>query len=209
MTRSAAVRSVVLRLGLGPPDAYGAWHHGARRGVNNPRLLDARRRAVRSLGLIPAPRDGENSPWTGSRRRFSLRNEFRVRSAHAAAVVTWVYAAAFGLPVIPVVLILVQRQNLPTLLGLFQVYGGPWSSELSADSLIWLLVAFLVLCLLAAGSALLVWQGSRTGAVLNLALMPVEAVFWIGFALPGPVVLGVVRVMLLTLAWKSLRRPLG
>ena len=50
----------------------------------------------------------------------------------------------------------------------------------------------------------LVWNGSRAGAMLSLALLPVEAVFWLGFALPIPWMFGVARVAFLALAWKSL-----
>jgi hypothetical protein len=37
-----------------------------------------------------------------------------------------------------------------------------------------------------------------------VALLPVEAVFWVGFALPIPWLLGVARVVLMALAWRSL-----
>ena len=67
-----------------------------------------------------------------------------------------------------------------------------------------LLLAFLVVSLVTAWSAWLVWNGSRSGAVLNLILLPVEGVFWIGFALPIPWLLGAARVVLIALAWKSL-----
>ena len=40
--------------------------------------------------------------------------------------------------------------------------------------------------------------------MLSLALLPVEAVFWLGFALPIPWVFGVARIAFLALAWKSL-----
>jgi hypothetical protein len=33
----------------------------------------------------------------------------------------------------------------------------------------------------------------NAGAVLNLGLLPVEAVFWIGFALPVPWLFGIAR----------------
>ena len=45
------------------------------------------------------------------------------------------------------------------------------------------LVAFLVVTLVAAW---LMWNGSKVGAIVGLALLPLEAVFWIGFALPVP-----------------------
>ncbi|MGY1606312.1 hypothetical protein [Geodermatophilus sp. SYSU D00700] len=126
-------------------------------------------------------------------------------SARAAAVVTWVCAAGFGLPVIPVVVVLARSQALPSLFGLFPVYGGPWSSRLAADALTWLLLTFLGVCLLVSWTAVMLWNGSRKGGVLNVALLAVEAVFWFGFALPGPVVLGALRVFLVARAWPSLR----
>ena len=50
-------------------------------------------------------------------------------------------------------------------------------------------------------------HGSRRGAVVSAGLLPVEAVFWLGFALPIPWVLGAARVALLVAAWRRLRGP--
>ena len=125
-------------------------------------------------------------------------------SAHTAAVLTWIYAAGFGFPVVYVVPYLVRNGTLPTFLDLFPMYGGPWSSRVEVRNLVVLLISFLVLTLLAAWAGWLVWNGSRAGAMLSLALLPVEAVFWLGFALPIPWVFGVARIAFLTLAWKSL-----
>ena len=50
-------------------------------------------------------------------------------------------------------------------------------------------------------------QGSRRGAVVSVVLLPVEAVFWVGFALPIPWFLGAARVALLAAAWPRLRGP--
>jgi hypothetical protein len=47
-----------------------------------------------------------------------------------------------------------------------------------------------------------VWNGSEAGAVLGLVLFPVEAIFWLGFALPIAWVFGIARAALLVLAWK-------
>ena len=58
-----------------------------------------------------------------------------------------------------------------------------------------------------AGLAGRVRQGSRRAAVVSVALLPVEAVFWVGFALPIPWVLGAARVALLAAAWPRLRGP--
>jgi hypothetical protein len=59
------------------------------------------------------------------------------------------------------------------------------------------LIAFLIVALAVAWAAWLVWKGSRVGGILALVLLPVEAVFWIGFALPIPWVLGAARAVLL------------
>jgi hypothetical protein len=63
-----------------------------------------------------------------------------MKAARAAAVVTWVYAAGFGVPT----------------------------------------------------------------AVVNVALLPVEAIFWLGFAVPIPWLVGAARVVLIAIAWRSL-----
>src|SRR5215207_1165657 len=132
-----------------------------------------------------------------------------MRFARAAAVVTWVYAAAFGLPTVPVSIFLARNGRLPSFLGLFDSYGGPWSSSFQFDpeEFVRLLLTFLALMLLASATACLVWRGSREGALLSLLLLPVEAAFWNGFALPIPWLIGVVRLVLLGLAWSSLTWP--
>jgi hypothetical protein len=55
-----------------------------------------------------------------------------------------------------------------------------------------------------AWAALLLWRGKRSGAVLQFALLPVEAAFWYGFALPIPPLLAMVRMVLTARAWRGL-----
>jgi len=124
-------------------------------------------------------------------------------SAQIAAVLTWAYAAGFGIPVAYVAPHLVREGTLPTFLGMFPMYGGPWSSRVGTRTFVTLLISFAVVTMAAAFAGWLVWQGSRTGAVLSLSLLPIEAVFWIGFALPIPWAFGVARVALLAVGWKS------
>ena len=124
--------------------------------------------------------------------------------AHVYAVLTWIYAAGFGLAAAPVAVFLLRRGTLPEFFGLFPMYGGPWSSRVGDRTFAVLLIAFMVVTLVAAWAAWLVWNGSKAGAVLSLVLLPVEAIFWIGFALPIPWIFGLARAALLVLAWKSL-----
>jgi hypothetical protein len=50
----------------------------------------------------------------------------------------------------------------------------------------------------------LLWNGQRSGALLQFGLLPVEAVCWYGFALPIPPILALARVILVALAWPRL-----
>jgi hypothetical protein len=124
--------------------------------------------------------------------------------ARIDAVVTWVYAVGFGLPAIPIAIYHLNTGRLPMFLNLFPMYGGRWSGRFSPTVFAALLVAFFLILLVTAFAAWLVWQGLRVGAVLSLALLAVEVVFWIGFDLPIPWVVGIARVVLLLLAWNSL-----
>lgn len=121
--------------------------------------------------------------------------------ARIAAIITWVYAAGFGLGTIPVGIHLARRGSLPSFLGLFPAFGGPWSARMSTGAFEAALGGFLLLMVVVAWSGWLVWQGSKAGAILNLGLIPIEAVFWYGFALPIPVIVGIARVSLLIVAW--------
>ena len=124
--------------------------------------------------------------------------------AHTFAILTWLYAAGFGISAVPVAAYLLRRGTLPEFFGLFPMYGGPWSSRLGDGPFAILLIAFLIVTLAASWAAWLVWNGSKAGAVLSLALFPVEAIFWLGFALPIPWIFGIAPAALIALAWKSL-----
>lgn len=127
-----------------------------------------------------------------------------VTALRAEAVLAWVYVVGFGASTIPVALYLRRHGTLPTFFGLFEAYGGPWSSRHGRRRFTWLLVWFLVVTLAVAWAAWLVWNASWTGAILTLVLLPVEAWFWFGFDLPIPKMIGVARVVLLIAGWSSL-----
>ncbi|HEU5107497.1 MAG TPA: hypothetical protein VFT95_02880, partial [Micromonosporaceae bacterium] len=125
-------------------------------------------------------------------------------AARSAAVVTWAYVAAFGSPIVANAAYIVQNGSLPWFLDAFAMYGGPWTVPFDEGTVLLLLTGFLIVTLAAALAAWLVWNGSRLGGVLSLALLPVEAAFWLGFALPLPWLLGFIRATLVIVAWKSL-----
>ena len=129
-----------------------------------------------------------------------------MRSARAAAIVTWLYALGFGLATVPVSIYLLRTGQLPSFAGLFEMFAGPWSASISDRIFVGLLLLFCAVTIVAVCSAWLLWQERRIGAVLNLAVLPVEAVFWIGFALPLPWVTGLARVVLVAAAWNTLSK---
>ena len=92
----------------------------------------------------------------------------------------------------------------PSFFGLFEMFAGPWSASVSDNTFAVLLLLFGAATLVAVCSAWLLWQRRRIGAVLNLTALPVQAIFWIGFALPLPRVAGIARVVLVVVAWNSL-----
>jgi hypothetical protein len=49
------------------------------------------------------------------------------------------------------------------------------------------------------------WNTRMDGAVLEVILLGLSAIFWFGFALPLGPLLGIIQVVLLALAWGSLR----
>lgn len=130
-----------------------------------------------------------------------------MRPTRVHAVLTWSYAAGFGLPVPPIAVYVNRTGTLPWLGDLFPMYAGPWWDRVDQRTFVVLLGAFAATLAAASGAAELARRGHRAGAPLALALLPVEAVFWYGFALPIPVVLGAARAGLLVAALRARRRP--
>ncbi|MCW5874935.1 MAG: hypothetical protein KIS88_09860 [Anaerolineales bacterium] len=127
-------------------------------------------------------------------------------NARRAAIAVWVFAACFGLPAVPISLYLLQYRRLPWLGDLFPMYGGPWSASMAVPQLAATLWVFAALCLLVAFGGWLLWSGRRSGGILVLATLPIEAVFWYGYALPIPVILALLRVVFVAAAWSGLKR---
>ncbi len=120
------------------------------------------------------------------------------------AIVMWAYAAGFGLATIPVARYLLLNGRLPMFLNLFPAFGGPWSRSIQPGAFVALLGIFFVVTLLVAAGAWMLWNGNRMGGIAALALIPIEAIFWYGFALPIPPVLGLIRVVMVIAGWKAL-----
>ena len=133
-----------------------------------------------------------------------------MRSARSAAVITWVYAAGFGIPAVPVSVYL-RETGVSRCSGscLRCTAARGRRDSLSTDTLTILLISFLLVTVAAAWAAWLLWRGSMLGALTSLIVLPVEAVFWLGFALPFPFLAGLARAALIAAAWRSPHWPVS
>jgi hypothetical protein len=123
-----------------------------------------------------------------------------------AAVLLWFTAVGFGLPCLAAIRNLLTGRDLPAIMG-FRAYGGGPFERVGIHTTVALLVAFLLVCILEGVVGWLLWGDRKAGAgaILALALLPVGAVFWWGFALPIPPILAVVRTILILLSWRSFK----
>jgi hypothetical protein len=123
-----------------------------------------------------------------------------------AAVLAWVTGLGFGLPGIYAIRHFAASGEVAYVAG-FPAYGlGPFE-DVGIPTSVPLLGGFLLVCGAEVVAGGLLWRGRPAGTRLAWILLPVEFVFWIGFALPFGPVLGVARnVMIAGAGWSERRR---
>ena len=126
-------------------------------------------------------------------------------AARWAGGVSVAYAAAFVLPAVPIAGFVLRERRLPWLWDLFPMYGGPWWDAMTINEFVASLGAFVAVNAVVAAGGILLWTGRRAGAWLSLAPLPLEVAFWIGYALPFPPLIALLRVALVVVAWRGLR----
>lgn len=109
----------------------------------------------------------------------------------------------FGIPAVIGIRSLAAGNGVPLVLG-YPSYGGGPFERIGIPSTVPLVALFLAVCILEILAAALIWQGRRSGGILAMALLLPGIVFWIGFALPIPPVLALVRTVLLAANWSRL-----
>jgi hypothetical protein len=121
-----------------------------------------------------------------------------------AAILLWVNGIGFGVFCIPAIRNLLMGRDIPVVMG-FPAYGrGPFE-RVGIPTTVPLLVGFLLFCTLEVVAGVLLWGGSKVGAVLALALLPAGAIFWWGFALPFGPIFALISTFLIILGWRGLR----
>ncbi len=117
-----------------------------------------------------------------------------------ASVLSWVLGLGFGLPAVYGAWFLATRHETWTMLG-FPTYGGGPFERIGLSTTVPLMVAFAVVCGVECVTGWMMWTGTPAGWWLAVLLLPIEAVFWIGFALPFGPPLGLARAALALLTW--------
>jgi len=127
----------------------------------------------------------------------------RPLSITVASVLFVVIGLGFGLSAFPVARYLARHHELPIVFGI-RAFAGPFE-RFGPGVFGRLLTAYGVLSLLEVLAGVWLWRGLKQGALLGVVLSAVNAVFWVGFALPIPLIGGPLRILLLMLGWRSLR----
>ena len=121
-----------------------------------------------------------------------------------ASVLQFLVGLGFGIPGVIGTLHVARGRGIWTFMG-FPTYGkGPFE-QVGLPTTVPLMTAFLLVLAAECVAAWLLWSGNRTGAFLSLALLPLAATFWWGFALPIPPILAVVWTVLILVNWQLLR----
>lgn len=121
-----------------------------------------------------------------------------------AAILLWIGAFGLGIPCIMAIRNLSEGKAIPYVLG-FPAYGGGPFEAVGVRTSIPLLAGFLVVCIVDGVAGWLLWRGQRSGAILALATLLPGAIYWWGFALPIPPIMGLARTLLIVGAWKTLK----
>jgi hypothetical protein len=105
--------------------------------------------------------------------------------------------------VLPTLYYAFARRDLPRLAGI-RLLSGPFEA-LGMEALIVAGLVFVSVSALKLMAAYWLWHSRLESAILQLILLGLSAIFWYGFALPfGPPV-GLAQVVLIALAWSTLR----
>jgi hypothetical protein len=113
----------------------------------------------------------------------------------AAASFAWVSGLGFGLPAMYGAWHFARTHEVWRFMG-FPTYGeGPFE-DVGIHTSVPLLAGFATVCAAELIAGVLMWRGRRSGAWLSHALLPIESMFWYGFALPFGPVLGLARTAL-------------
>jgi hypothetical protein len=118
------------------------------------------------------------------------------------AIVVIFEALAWIFGVLPVLKYALDHRNLPTIAGI-RLLSGPMET-LGIEAVVITGLVFVVVSSLKFLSAYWLWHARMDGAILQVILLSLSAIFWYTFALPFGPLGGVVQIVLLVLVWNQL-----
>ena len=118
------------------------------------------------------------------------------------SIVVYIDAFIWLVGVVPTLYYAITHRVLPTI-GRIRLMGGPFE-KLGLDSLIVAGMLYIIVSGLKILAAYWLQNLRMDGAVLEVILLGLSAIFWYGFDLPIGPLLGVFQIVLLALAWSTL-----
>ena len=118
------------------------------------------------------------------------------------SIVVYMDAFMWLVGLVPTLYYALTQKRLPTI-GNIRLLAGPFE-KLGMDALIVAGIGFIIVSALKILAAYWLGQSRQDGAVLEIILLGLSAIFWYGFELPLGPVFGIIQVVLLVLVWKLL-----
>ncbi len=106
--------------------------------------------------------------------------------------------------VLPTLQYAVTHKSLPTIAGSIKALSGPFEA-LGMDAFIVAGLIFVAISALKFLATYWLWSLRLDGAILQLILLGVSAIFWYGFALPYGPLLGIPQATLIAFAWSGFK----
>lgn len=129
-------------------------------------------------------------------------SKMRTSVVTTLSVIVFIDAVMWIVGVVPTLFYAFNHGALPKRFG-FRLMGGPFE-KLGIETLIAVGIVYIVVSALKILAAHWLWNSRMDGAVFELILLGLSAIFWYGFALPLGPLLGIIQVLLLMFAWGSL-----
>jgi hypothetical protein len=121
----------------------------------------------------------------------------------AAILYCW-FGPAFLVSSMLIAVYTLRNGRLPVVFGI-DMMAGPFSERFGVYRAIIAALPWAVVNVLEMLAGYWIWKSRKRGGALALVLLPLGAIFWIGYALPVMVLIGPLRVLLVAKAWKTLR----
>jgi hypothetical protein len=135
-------------------------------------------------------------------RNDNLEAYMRTPLVTVLTIVVVIDALGWAFGVLPVLKYALTHRNLPTVGGI-RLLSGPIEA-LGIEAVIVTGIVFVVISGLKLLAAYWIWQMRLDGAILEIILLSLSAIFWYAFELPFGPLSGVVQAVLLALVWQNL-----